>query len=82
MWIEGTGQIVAAFARGLDPAVDLAIEGLQRDGVGVQLVLQLEDLAAEPTVLTEQRGDRVLQFDNARRQPARLGRRRQTACGA
>ena len=38
MWIEETGQVVAALARGLDPAVDLAVEGLQRDGVAIQLV--------------------------------------------
>ena len=66
MWIEGTGQIVAVLARGLDPVVDLAVERFQRDVVGIELVLQLEDLASEPPVFGRQRGDRVPRLDGGR----------------
>ena len=49
----------------------------QRPLVGIQLVLQLEDLAPQPPVLGQQRRDRVLEPDDADGQRAVVGRRRQ-----
>jgi hypothetical protein len=42
----------------------------ERDGVRVELVLELEDLAAQPAILGRERGHCVLELDDTRSEPA------------
>lgn len=65
---RGRGRAASALACVVDPAADLSVEGIERDGVGVELVLQLQDLAPQPAVLCQERGHGVLELDDARRQ--------------
>ncbi len=62
--MDGTRTSGSPLACVVDAVVDLPVEGLERDGVVVELVLELEDLAPQPAVLGQERGDRVLGLDD------------------